>query len=247
MVAYRHVVALGSSFAAGPGSDPVVDRAAMRSGRNYAHLLADRLGAKLTDLTVSGATTATLLERPQRTLRGKRFPPQVDGIPADADLVTVTAGGNDLGYVGGMMRAALAGRLRARLLTRPIGGLVGRNAVPAATDADVERATSGLARVVEAARTRAPGARAVLVDLRGARTSCRASDQGFYPRRSCPFASCICSWSGCSAGWRSSHGATPPKRLRSWCCGMRSRSCAVRSPARDRIGPTERDHGALGR
>jgi hypothetical protein len=29
-----------------------------RSARNYPHLLAEQLGAELTDLTVSGATTA---------------------------------------------------------------------------------------------------------------------------------------------------------------------------------------------
>jgi hypothetical protein len=65
---YRHVAALGSSFAAGPGIPPIVDRFALRSGRNYAHVLADRLGERLTDLTVSGATTTNILERPQRVL-----------------------------------------------------------------------------------------------------------------------------------------------------------------------------------
>lgn len=99
MLSHRHVVALGSSFAAGPGIDPIVDRSALRSGRDYPHLLAERLGAELTDLTVSGATTATILDRPQRTVRGCWFPPQADGIPADADLGTITAGGNDLGYM----------------------------------------------------------------------------------------------------------------------------------------------------
>src|SRR5438067_9178958 len=81
MNGYRHVVALGSSFAAGPGIRPIADRAAGRSERNYAHLLAERLGAGLTDLTVSGATTATILEQSQRTLR-HRFPPQLSGVPA---------------------------------------------------------------------------------------------------------------------------------------------------------------------
>ena len=37
--------------------------------------------------------------------------------------------------------------------------------------------------------------------------SCRASDLGFYPRQSCSFASSICSWSGCSAGWRGAVGS----------------------------------------
>ena len=64
----RHLAALGSSFAAGPGIEPFADKRAWRSSPNYAHLLADRLGCDLTDLTVSGATTATILERPQRML-----------------------------------------------------------------------------------------------------------------------------------------------------------------------------------
>jgi lysophospholipase L1-like esterase len=160
---YQHVAALGSSFAAGPGIEPIVDRAAGRSGANYAHVLAERLGARLTDLTVSGATTATILEEPQRTLR-RRFPPQLDGLPAEADLVTVTAAGNDLGYIGGMGRAALAGRLSHRRLTRALGQRLLTGAVPAASDEDVERAAGGLVRIVEAARLRAPGARVVLVD-----------------------------------------------------------------------------------
>jgi lysophospholipase L1-like esterase len=103
---YQHIAALGSSFAAGPGIDPIIDQSAMRSGRNYPHLLAEQLGAQLTDLTVSGATTATILSEPQVTLDGTQFAPQIDSLPADADLVTVTAGGNDLGFIGSMLVTA---------------------------------------------------------------------------------------------------------------------------------------------
>lgn len=35
-----HIVALGSSFAAGPGLKPIANAAAKRSSVNYAHLLA---------------------------------------------------------------------------------------------------------------------------------------------------------------------------------------------------------------
>src|SRR3954470_1574461 len=56
----RRIAALGSSYAAGPGIEPVADRRAHRSARNYPQLLAERLGAALTDLTVSGATTETI-------------------------------------------------------------------------------------------------------------------------------------------------------------------------------------------
>ena len=70
----------------------------------------------------------------------------------------------------------------------------------------------------------------------GCQNSCRTSDLGFYPRQSCSCASPICSWFGCSAGWRCSPGATLPKTRRSWCCGTRSRSCAVRSRAQTGLG-----------
>ncbi|MFE9452122.1 SGNH/GDSL hydrolase family protein [Streptomyces sp. NPDC006739] len=158
-----HVAALGSSFAAGPGIEPLADRAAGRSARNYPHLLAERLGARLTDLTVSGATTATLLDTPQRRSR-RRFPPQLDGLPSDVDLVTVTAGGNDLGYIGGMVRLGLAGRLSARPWSRPLGAVLARQGVADPGPEAVGRAAAGLVRVVEAVRLRAPGALVVLVD-----------------------------------------------------------------------------------
>ena len=106
MSEYRQIAALGSSFAAGPGILPVEDPAAMRSTRNYAHLLADRLDADLVDLTVSGATTATILDTPQTTMTGVQYPPQIQGLPAQADLVTVTAGGNDLKFAASMLYEA---------------------------------------------------------------------------------------------------------------------------------------------
>jgi lysophospholipase L1-like esterase len=33
---------------------------------------------------------------------GQAFDPQIQGIPSDADIVTVTCGGNDIGYIGGL-------------------------------------------------------------------------------------------------------------------------------------------------
>ncbi|MFG1922815.1 SGNH/GDSL hydrolase family protein [Cryptosporangium sp. NPDC048952] len=157
---YRHVVALGSSFASGPGIPPVVDGAAGRSGANYAHLVAEGLGAELTDLTVGGATIATVLDQPQRVAR-KTFPPQLSGVPEGADLVTVTVGGNDLGYLATVLRLAFANRFRRRWFTRPLGNRLARGPVPV-LDTDV--VVEGLGTIVEAVRSRAPGARVVLVD-----------------------------------------------------------------------------------
>ncbi|MEU4689019.1 GDSL-type esterase/lipase family protein [Actinoplanes sp. NPDC023714] len=155
--------ALGSSFASGPGIDPIVDAAAMRSANNYPHVLARALGADLTDLSVSGATTATILDQPQVTMAGARFAPQLDGVPPDAGLVTVTAGGNDLRYMTAMM---FAGWNRVRpggpAATMLAADLPDGPPVPSA--ADVERTAAGLAAIVTRVRARAPRARILLVD-----------------------------------------------------------------------------------
>jgi lysophospholipase L1-like esterase len=86
-------VAMGSSFAAGPGipsyyEDPPTPCA--RSNNNYAHQLASRLNLNLTDVSCSGATTAHLTGP-----RGA-IPPQLDALTSDTRLVTLTIGGNDL-------------------------------------------------------------------------------------------------------------------------------------------------------
>ena len=90
-------VALGSSMAAGPGITPRADGApwpAGRSARNYPHLVASALGLDLVDVTFSGATIANVL-------RDSQFgtPPQVEALDGSETLVTVTIGGNDVGYV----------------------------------------------------------------------------------------------------------------------------------------------------
>ncbi|MFW0793373.1 SGNH/GDSL hydrolase family protein [Gordonia sp. CPCC 205515] len=159
----RHVAALGSSFASGPGIEPVADKAASRSARNYPHLIAQRLGADLTDLTVAGATTDTILHHPQRILL-QRFPPQLSGLPTDADLVTVTAGGNDLGYIGTMIALAYRHWLIRRRFSWPIGKFLARNGVPTPGAAALEQAATNLVAIVDAVRRHAPDARVVLVD-----------------------------------------------------------------------------------
>ena len=96
-------VALGSSVAAGPGIRPSADGAPFRAGRsarNYPHLVAERLGLDLVDVTYSGATTANVLTDPQNGA-----PPQADALDGSEDLVTVTIGGNDAGYVPLLMAA----------------------------------------------------------------------------------------------------------------------------------------------
>ncbi|MFJ2235043.1 SGNH/GDSL hydrolase family protein [Streptomyces sp. NPDC087859] len=160
---FRHIAALGSSFAAGPGIEPLADRAAGRSARNYPHLLAERLDAELTDLTVSGATTETVLDVPQRRMK-REFPPQLRGLPAHADLVTITVGGNDLNYAGSMFALGIAGRISSYAWVRPLSRVLPGPQVPNPTPDSVEGAAANLTRVVDAAHGRAPRARILLVD-----------------------------------------------------------------------------------
>lgn len=160
---YRTIAALGSSFAAGPTLEPVDDADAMRSTRNYPQLLATALGADLVDLSVSGATTANILHTPQQTMTGRQFAPQLDGLPSDADLVTVTAGGNDLQFIGSMLFAAWSRHEPAG----PLVQLLGQNftgGLPEAAAEDIELTAAGLIAIVDAVRQRAPHARIVLVD-----------------------------------------------------------------------------------
>src|SRR6478752_1689707 len=122
-------VALGSSMAAGPGIRPSADGAPFRAGRsarNYPHLVAEKLGLDLVDVTHSGATTANILTDPQNGT-----PPQADALEGSEDLVTVTIGGNVAGYVPLLMAAWLPHIVR-RL---PLLGRVMREMLdPAARD-----------------------------------------------------------------------------------------------------------------
>ncbi|KAI1343414.1 SGNH hydrolase-type esterase domain-containing protein [Xylariaceae sp. FL0016] len=111
-----HIASLGSSFAAGPGIPPQVEPVAGQSGVNYARLLTTALNTSnngnagpvnLTDLSVSGATLLNLISEPQHW-QGRVYAPQIDDLPSDADLVLVLGGGNDLDYIGGLMRESAA-------------------------------------------------------------------------------------------------------------------------------------------
>ncbi|MFC9691223.1 SGNH/GDSL hydrolase family protein [Kribbella sp. NPDC056951] len=154
-------VALGSSFAAGPGIDPIVHKPAGRSGHNYAHLVAAELGLDLIDVTYSGATTAHLLDT-----RQDDAPPQVEAVGPDTALVTITAGGNDLEYVGTFLRGSALNTLAkpATLLGRRVANRIRARVSYLKDDAAYQAAADSLATVVENVRERSPKARILLVD-----------------------------------------------------------------------------------
>jgi lysophospholipase L1-like esterase len=152
-------VALGSSMAAGPGIRPRAagaPRWSGRSARNYPHLVAERLNLDLVDVTFSGATTANVLAERQH---GQ--PPQIAALDGSEDLVTVTIGGNDVGYVPLLMAAALPHAARRLPL---VGGRIAELLDPGARDRALAGVFDSLCAVGSALRQRAPDARILFVD-----------------------------------------------------------------------------------
>jgi lysophospholipase L1-like esterase len=152
-------VALGSSMAAGPGIRPTADGAPFRAGRsarNYAHLVAQRLGLDLVDVTYSGATTANILSDPQHGT-----PPQIEALNGSEDLVTVTIGGNDVGYVPLLMAAGLPRLVRSVPL---LGGVLREMLDPTARDRALVEVAESLKEVGHTVRQRSPRAKVLFVD-----------------------------------------------------------------------------------
>ncbi|MBB2938480.1 lysophospholipase L1-like esterase [Amycolatopsis bartoniae] len=145
-------VAMGSSFAAGPGiPSPQAGSpsACARSDHNYPSLVAGQLGLALTDVSCSGATTANVLDTGQA---GQ--PPQIDAIGADTKLVTATIGGNDVNYLGSL------GTYSCQTSGGTGCGTVDQGAINT-TFGDLQRR---LENVANAVHQRAPGARMVFVE-----------------------------------------------------------------------------------
>ncbi len=100
-------VSMGSSFAAGPGIEAAVEDSPRRCGRstnNYAHQVARTLNLSLTDVSCSGAKSEHILED------WRELPAQIEAVNSTSRLVTVITGGNDLGYIGGLMATACENR-----------------------------------------------------------------------------------------------------------------------------------------
>ena len=148
-------VALGSSMAAGPGIRPRAvgaPWASGRSARNYPHQLARMLNLDLIDVTFSGATTDHLLTESQRGA-----PPQIDALDGSEVLVTVTIGGNDVGYVPMLLAATLPAIFR-RLPA------IGAALDPRQRERALRDVQASLHRVGAAVRSRSPRARVFFVD-----------------------------------------------------------------------------------
>ena len=140
-------VALGSSFAAGPGIDAQLGGCG-RSDHNYSHLVAAELGLTLTDVSCNGATTANILDTPQNGAA-----PQIDAVSRDTALVTVTIGGNDISFTSSTF--ACAG-------TAPDEHCAA-NLDQAMINEAVNQLPTDLAAMLDAVKAKAPQATIVLV------------------------------------------------------------------------------------
>lgn len=86
-------VALGDSYSAASGvlpPDPTAAPQCARSTANYPHRIAQRTGARLTDVTCGGADTGDFF-----AAQYPGVPPQLEALSKRTDLVTMTIGGND--------------------------------------------------------------------------------------------------------------------------------------------------------
>ena len=93
---FQRYVALGDSYTAGAGIPPGETHGCLRSGRSYPRRLAERLDARLVDVSCAGATTANVAAA-QDTDLGP-VAPQLAAVDPRADLVTVSLGVNDAGF-----------------------------------------------------------------------------------------------------------------------------------------------------
>lgn len=151
---YARYVALGDSFAAlGPVAAPTTGPpGCLRSTANYPALLAEGLGGtEFVDVSCGGARTGDMTGR-----QIAETPPQFDALTPGTDLVTLSIGGNDIGFgdIAGCIMTTRAGSVgpdgapcRDRLERSVADAL---DALPARLDA-----------VYDGIRDRSPGARII--------------------------------------------------------------------------------------
>jgi hypothetical protein len=90
-------VALGDSYAAGPLiPNQISPLGCLKSDHNYAHLAAPSLGIALRDPSCSGATTADMTE--SQSIEFGTNPPQFNSLDGETTIVSLTIGGNDIGF-----------------------------------------------------------------------------------------------------------------------------------------------------
>lgn len=137
-------VSLGDSYSAGGGLLGGVEPCGRAPGA-YPSLVAQQAVLTGTFTACNGATTGDVLDREQHPGEGR----QIDDVPADADVVTVSIGGNDIGF-GPVITECVIGRQSCVRFDRQV-------------TAELAALAPRLRRVYAGVRERAPGAEVLVV------------------------------------------------------------------------------------
>jgi lysophospholipase L1-like esterase len=155
-------VALGDSYAAGsliPASPVGSPAGCLRSTHNYSGDVQAAIRAgRYVDVACTDATTADMT-RPQDTVAGTNRP-QFDALSARDSVVTITIGGNDIGF------KSILATCVALSVTSPSGHPCERHFTAGGTDQLAARVTAAgpkVAAVLRGIGRRAPRARVLLV------------------------------------------------------------------------------------
>jgi lysophospholipase L1-like esterase len=153
---HLNYVAMGDSAAAAPGvPEALLPYGCGRSTNNYPSVLARRIAAaSFTDVTCSGAATGDITSHSLQTFDAA-VPPQMDSLPSDTTLITITVGANDVGVDAGQCRAASLNS--PPCVDKFVVGGVDRISGAIAAQLPVWGA------LIDAVRAKAPAARIVLV------------------------------------------------------------------------------------
>lgn len=162
---YGSYVAIGDSYTAAPYvylTD--VAKGCLRSNGNYPTILAKQIGAKLDDVSCSGADTRDLTS-PQKTFQNSSIPAQIDAVTSSTKLVTVGLGGNDSGLFGSLSRGCPIRGPGGQVFqgeSDQAGASCGKVS-QAAADRTVASIGRNLVRALRAIEGKSPDAKVVLV------------------------------------------------------------------------------------
>ena len=150
-------VALGDSYTAAPLVPPTdTSTICLRSRKNYPAIVTEGLpGARLTDVSCSGATTLNVTTR-QEGQTGA-VPPQLRVVRPSTELVTIGLGGNDEALFATMIVRC------TQLASQEPQGTPCADELRDGVDGTLDRTRDNLVEVVERVRERSPDARVLLV------------------------------------------------------------------------------------
>ncbi|MCX5122797.1 SGNH/GDSL hydrolase family protein [Streptomyces sp. NBC_00347] len=165
-------VALGDSYSAASFVRPWNTDGCGRSEQDYPHQAARRLKVKLTDVTCSAAEVRAGLLGPQSELKGPPSvpppggwaakPAQIKAVTAAADLVTVGAGGNSVGFAE-IVEACVKRGMASFGTGSPCTDHYARGRGAAGLDARFTALEADFAALLKEIRTRAPRAGVAVV------------------------------------------------------------------------------------